>query len=157
MRVIELITEMNETFYDSFKNHVTGEHVEVWENPSRAEFLKLVNTSRANLLRAWLYDHSLIVWDAYLSTHNVGVNLPDTDSKIIASLILSKDHVIINHYNYFGNTPEEAMAFAKANLQHHPLLIRIFGNNVKIKIEDFEQFDSTMPDEDIIKAISDRT
>ena len=141
-RLITLI----EAFHTAFMQD--GNMVEVFENPSRGEFLKLIAASEHGVLRAWLYDRILLVWDASLSTHDVDFDLPDPGDGRVDSLVLSRAGVIINHLSYVlsgyepGNelTPKEQQYVESyiGRLKQHPLLQRIYGSNVTVKIIDFD-------------------
>lgn len=64
MRFHEII---NEGFFDGFKGQ--NGLVEVYKNPSKAEFLAVKNAHANGGVRGFLDGTDLYIWDAYLSTH----------------------------------------------------------------------------------------
>lgn len=46
-----------------------GYDLDVHRNPSKTEFTKLLNQSKAKMLRGDIFNGDLLVWDAYEATH----------------------------------------------------------------------------------------
>jgi GNAT superfamily N-acetyltransferase len=133
--------KITEGYHTTFKSE-NGDDVDVFENPSRNEFLKILHNSHERILRAWVWPNRVLVWDAFLSTHDVNFDL-DPDGKhtgeYVNSILMTRDHVMINHYNQFGATKEEAMANAKEFLGSNPVLQRIYGKDVPFQILDWDE------------------
>ncbi len=138
MKTLRDYIRIVEGFHTAFKND-RGDTVEVFENPSRSEFLRLIHESHAGLLRAWVWKNRIVVWDAYLSTHDVDFDLdPEmknfNDGGFVNSVILSRDAVVINHSRYYGETPDAAMENAKRQFNSCSALTRIYGVDVPVRI-----------------------
>lgn len=152
-----------EAWHTTFKND-RGDDVEVLENPSRAEFMRLLASSRGGLARAWIWKNRLLVWDAYLSTHDVDFDLdPDLrnfdQGGYVHSLMLARDGVIINHPQYFGETPDAALEWCRIHLQNHPMLERIYGQGrVNFRIDDMDgpEFDGVRSGDDQLDILRRR-
>jgi hypothetical protein len=79
--------------------------VDIFRNPSRKEFTKLLRDSQFKTLRALIDNGDLLVWDAALTTHNdVQKHYPQARS---IYLLLYADHVEWNDINFENNEEDD--------------------------------------------------
>lgn len=135
--------EMIDTLMEEWSNTyvVDGHNIDVFKNPSKSEFLKLIAKLESEHgvsdwpLRAFVTKTDLHIWDAYIATHSDMSNfqIPTAGGYIY----LNKDQILLNDLNWESSEGGEKPYGAWVRryydaIMTNPSIKRIYGSNPKI-------------------------
>jgi hypothetical protein len=131
---------LNERWFNTYK--VGEAEVDVYKNPSKAEFFKTISTVFKKHgepiewpLRAFVLENDFYMWDAYYATHS------DMNDKIPSAggyVYLNKSNILLNDLNWEYSETSDAPLYGHwvrtyyNNLIQNPFIASIYGSSLSI-------------------------
>lgn len=146
-KYIDIINEKWENTVDAFGYGHTPKviTVDIFRNPSRSEFFKLIRNSQYQSLRALLSGDDLLVWDAGLTTHgDIMKHYPHAES---ITLLLEPSRVLWTDINSEYNDEDDSEEYpfssslkTKLDKIHNCSTLRhLYGEFTVIGLDENEQ------------------